>query len=73
MFLFWTFFGLVSVELPFEAVLGTFFDHVSLQTSQRLIKEATALVLKKSHSAIRRNTEPVSRKASSIQDHLTEI
>ena len=22
MFLFWTFFGLVSVELPFEAVLG---------------------------------------------------
>ena len=52
MFLFWPFFGLVSVELPFEAVLGTFFDHVSLQTSQILIKEATALVLKKSHSAI---------------------
>ena len=40
-FLFWPFYGLVSVELPFEAVWGTFFDHVSFQTLQRLIKEAT--------------------------------
>ena len=72
MFLFWTFFGLVSVELPFEAVLGDVL-RPRFSSSQRLIKEATALVLKKSHSAIRRNTEPVSRKASSIQDHLTEI
>ena len=59
-FLFWPFFGLVSVELPFEAVLGDVLRPSFLSNLAETDKRSYI----KSHSAIRRNTEPVSCKAS---------
>ena len=72
-FLFWPFFSLVSVELPFEAVLGDVLRPRFPSNLAETDKRSYSTRPKKSHSAIRRNTEPVSRKASGIQDHLTEI
>ena len=73
-FFFWPYFGLVSVALQFEAVLGDVLRPSFLSNLAETNKRSSYSTRpKKSHSAIRRNTEPVSRKASSIQDHLTEI
>ena len=72
-FFFWPYFGLVSVALQFEAVLGDVLRPSFLSNLAETNKRSYSRRPKKFHSAIRRNTEPVSRKASSIQEHLTEI
>ena len=72
-FFFWPYFGLVSVALQFEAVLGDVLRPSFLSNLAETNKRSYSTRPKKFHSAIRRNTKPVSRKASSIQDHLTEI
>ena len=71
-FFFWPYFGLVSVALQFEAVLGDVLRPSLISNLAETNKRSYSTRPKKSHSAIRRNTEPVSRKALSIQDHLTE-